>query len=446
MLHDDSVQSTPGSISPVSAGVPVASPLPLSASHRPDAVISVDHVWKRYGLPVPEWVIRLLHRRAIPWALQDLSFVVRRGETLGLIGRNGAGKSTLLKVLAGVTPPSRGRVTVSGRVFSMIELNAGLHPELSGRENARLLGAIMGLTRAEMDARMPEIEAYCDIGEWFDQAVRKYSSGMLARIGFAVAVNVDADILLVDEVLAVGDLAFQRRCFDRIGQLKEKGVTILLVSHSLRQVERLCDRTILMEKGCLLHDGATASVVDEYFARVMKDEYAQAVAAHDNQMRLERVAGVDLAGVAFLDDQGQTITGIRTNDALTVRLRVKTDHPVDDPVMAVGFVTSDMLMVGAVGNEFHVSRRGIIAGETIFECRFPRLPLLPGVYALRMKMRDASSALLLSGDRVAILHVQPGEDMRFGLDKAGLVYLDAEWRMTEVCAAKDHAETEDEGL
>ena len=178
-----------------------------------DVVIRIEGMWKRYGLPIVPalrrgW--RALRGRGPgnedAWVLRDVNLEVRRGETLGIIGRNGAGKSTMLKVLAGVTPPTRGRVEVRGRIFPMIELNAGVHPELTGRENVHLLGAVMGLGRREVRAKLPAIENFCELGEWFDKPVRMYSSGMLARLGFAVAINVDSDIIMVDEVFAVGDL------------------------------------------------------------------------------------------------------------------------------------------------------------------------------------------------------------------------------------------------
>ncbi|MBZ0306406.1 MAG: ATP-binding cassette domain-containing protein, partial [Anaerolineae bacterium] len=166
-------------------------------------VIRVEGLYKQYGLPLPSPFSRLRGLTEPKWSLRDIQFEVRGGETLGIIGYNGAGKSTLLKVLAGVTPPTRGQVEVRGRVFPMIELNAGMNMELTGRENVLLLGILMGMSRAEIRAKLPEIEDFCELGKWFDEAVWKYSSGMLARLGFSVALNVDADILLVDEVLAV---------------------------------------------------------------------------------------------------------------------------------------------------------------------------------------------------------------------------------------------------
>ncbi|NQU75511.1 MAG: ABC transporter ATP-binding protein [Planctomycetes bacterium] len=416
-------------------------------------VIVVDALWKRYGLPLPEfyygWRERLLSKKrrrlsgadAQPeasspeavnpssWALRDLSFEVGRGETLGLIGRNGAGKSTLLKVLAGVTPATRGRVSVAGRIFSMIELNAGLHRELTGRENVRLLGAIMGLSREAIDRRMPGIEQYCELGDWFDRPVWKYSSGMLARVGFAVAVNVDADVLLVDEVLAVGDLAFQRRCYDRIAELKKNGVTIVFVSHSMRQVERLCDRTILLEQGRLSLADTTAKVVDRYFADVMAGEYALAQESKAMAgVRIQAVEGVALAGVEVLDMDGAPCSNVLTGGGMRIRVKVRSSSPLDSPYVAVGFVSSDMLLVGAASNEFHASRGVGRLHDVTIDCVIDRLPLMPGIYSLRIKVRDRNTALLVSAEKAALVNVSAGQGMRVGLDRAGLVLIDADWK------------------
>jgi len=251
-----------------------------------DVVVRVDGLWKRYGLPLKPALRRLANRLRAPmtathasrdgdlWALRDVSFEIHRGQTLGVIGYNGAGKSTLLKVLAGVSPPTRGSVEVQGRIFPMIELNAGVHPELTGRENTYLLAAIMGLSRREIEVKMPEIEEFTELGDWFDRPVRMYSSGMLVRLGFSVAINVDADILLVDEVLAVGDITFQRKCFDKIEQMQNSGNTIVFVSHAIRQVERLCDKVLVLDEGRQIAFGDTVDTVSQ---RVQSQDTAAAL-------------------------------------------------------------------------------------------------------------------------------------------------------------------------
>ncbi|WP_334130724.1 ABC transporter ATP-binding protein [Silanimonas lenta] len=197
-------------------------------------------------------------------ALHDVSFEVRRGETVGIVGSNGSGKSTLLQILCGTLAPTAGTVEVSGRVAALLELGAGFNPEFTGRENVFLNGTVLGLTREEVAARFDAIAAFADIGDFIDEPVRTYSSGMYVRLAFAVAIHVEPDILIVDEALSVGDEAFQRKCFARIEQLRERGVTILFVSHSAGTVVDLCDRAVWLDQGQLLADGPAREVVAQY--------------------------------------------------------------------------------------------------------------------------------------------------------------------------------------
>jgi ABC-type polysaccharide/polyol phosphate transport system ATPase subunit len=241
-----------------------------------DLAIQITKLWKRYGLPLPaiyyqsrDLVSRLRGTTELPvcsdlWALRNISVEVKRGETIGIIGANGAGKSTLLKILAGVTPPTRGQVVIQGRVFPMIELNAGLHMDLTGEENVRLLGAIMGLPRQAIESKMPLIKDFCELGEWFARPVRMYSSGMLARLGFSVAMHVDAEILLVDEGLAVGDIAFQNRCLERMKTRRDDGITIVFVSHAQEMIQYLCQRVVLLDGGAISAQGNPESVITQY--------------------------------------------------------------------------------------------------------------------------------------------------------------------------------------
>ena len=198
------------------------------------------------------------------WALKDVSFEVKKGEILGVIGRNGAGKSTLLKLLSRITEPTKGKITLTGRVSSLLEVGTGFHPELTGRENIFLSGAILGMSRFEIKSKFEEIVDFAGVEEFIDMPVKKYSSGMYVRLGFAVSAFLDADILFVDEVLAVGDFEFQNRCTDRIEVIKREGQTIILVSHNLQIIESLCRHTILLDKGHLVGWGETFEMVSKY--------------------------------------------------------------------------------------------------------------------------------------------------------------------------------------
>src|SRR5256885_12176491 len=244
------------------------------------AVIEVNHVTKEYRLgqlhslkqSVLDAVARLrghpVQERAPFKALDDVDFKVEEGEVLGIIGQNGAGKSTLLKMLARISVPTSGSVNVRSSVAALIEVGAGLVPDLSGRENVFLNASILGMRRAEIKKKFDEIVAFAELEDFIDTPIKRYSTGMQVRLGFSIATSMDAAILIVDEVLAVGDLAFQRKCFDRMeDMIKRQGKTVLLVSHNTRQIERLCSRVILMDHGRIVADGAPGSVCDLFYER-----------------------------------------------------------------------------------------------------------------------------------------------------------------------------------
>ena len=219
--------------------------------------VRVEDLWKEF---------RVGTRRDAPRfvALKGLNFEVGRGEAFGIIGRNGAGKSTLLKVLAGITAPTRGRVTITGHLSALIEIGSGFHPELTGRENVFLAGAILGMKRRDIALKLPSIFEFAGVGDFIDTPVKWYSSGMYVRLGFSVAAHLDPEVLLIDEVLAVGDAEFQMKCLRRVHELKARGVTILLISHDLTAVEHLCERTVLLEHGEIAAAGSTADVIARY--------------------------------------------------------------------------------------------------------------------------------------------------------------------------------------
>jgi ABC-2 type transport system ATP-binding protein/lipopolysaccharide transport system ATP-binding protein len=212
------------------------------------------------------------------WALQDISFTLQRGECLGLCGPNGSGKSTLLRVLARITKPTSGRVVTNGRVSALLELGAGFHPQITGRENALLNGVLLGLSMKEAQAALPEIIEFSELGDFIDQPMRTYSSGMYVRLGFSVAVHVRPEVLLVDEVLAVGDAEFQSKCFSHMEKLRKEGVTIVFASHDLPSLQRYTDRVLLLEHGRMVLDGKPAYVLHEYLSRVFGEESAGATA------------------------------------------------------------------------------------------------------------------------------------------------------------------------
>lgn len=392
--------------------------------------IEIQQVWKRYGLPIMPTLRRTLARlRGRPydetqrdrWALRGIDLNIEKGRTLGVIGHNGAGKSTLLKLLAGVSQPTQGSIRRVGSIFPMIELNAGIHQELTGRENVFLLGAIMGLSRREIQARLPEIEAFCELGDWFNEACWKYSSGMLARLGFGVAMNVDADILLVDEVLAVGDLNFQRKCYARIHELSSQHKTIVLVSHNLRQIERLCDEVVLLEQGQITMRGSASSVTQAYY------EQADASSRVRGDVLIESTGEIEVSSVQTRDLAGQPCEVFTTNDGLEIVLDMQVNVEAITPAVGIAFVSADMITVGSIANNNIATE--VKAGRRLLRCRIPQVPLNPGVYSLRVKIVDTqTAATLYSAYNIAkVQMLRPAAQEGQIMEQGGFVYLSADW-------------------
>lgn len=250
------------------------------------------------------------------WALKDVSFSVNKGEVIGVIGRNGAGKTTLLKLLSRITYPTSGHAVIRGRVNSLLEVGTGFHPELNGRENIYLSGAILGMTKKEIDSRFDEIVEFSEIGEFLDTPVKRYSSGMYVRLAFAVAAHLEPEVLFVDEVLAVGDYKFQKKCLEKMGKVSQEGRTILFVSHNLASVARLCNRSILLEKGRLVAEGPTSDVIEKYIG--LREEMGSEVNWNLNEAPGDPTAKVK--SVRILSDQNTPSCRLDANKDFSVEM------------------------------------------------------------------------------------------------------------------------------
>jgi lipopolysaccharide transport system ATP-binding protein len=365
-----------------------------------DVMIRMEGVWKRYGLGVRSALRRAgrVLRNGVPvddgpWALRDINLEVRRGEAIGIIGRNGAGKSTLLKILAGVTPSTRGRVEIRGSVFPMIELNAGLHMELSGRENVYLLGAIMGLSRADMRARMPQIEEFSELEDYFEQPVRTYSSGMLARLGFSVAINVDTDILLVDEVLAVGDFAFQNKCQAHF-RLKRRQQTLLYVTHNLISLPYICDKTLYLENGSVKAVGPSQEIVALYEREALLQEH-QVDFLPEGVSRRDTSGCVEILTVRITDDEGQPVEEVDSGQSFCLNVEGFCPVPVASPLFGFAILDSGgniCLWNFSVEDGYTFDR---LQGPFRVTARVPPLPLRGGRYTLNFTIRDGEGFINL---------------------------------------------------
>jgi teichoic acid transport system ATP-binding protein len=368
-----------------------------------DSVISVRGLSKTYRLydhPLHGLLARLTGDRFGRYkafhALDGLSFDVGPGETVGIIGRNGSGKSTLLQLICGIRKPTSGTVTISGRISALLELGSGFHPEFTGRENVFLQGAIAGFSRAEMATRFERIAAFADIGEFIEQPVRMYSSGMFVRLAFAVTVEVEPDILVVDEALAVGDAAFQARCFRRIREIRDKGCAILFVTHSAEQVLRLCSRAILLENGKLLIDDVARTAIEAY--RMMTFSPRTSIHSPPEEQTCINSPHIrnpdclefgnrkaEIVRACLLDDQQRESLTLQSNSPFTISYAVRFHEVVTSPVF--GFTIRDVQSMEVAGTNsfFHGIETGDYArGDTVNISFNQKIPLRAGHYFLSL--------------------------------------------------------------
>jgi ABC-type polysaccharide/polyol phosphate transport system ATPase subunit len=355
------------------------------------------------------------------WALRDVSFEIEAGKTYGLVGENGSGKSTLLKCIARILRPDEGRIRARGKMAALLELGSGFHPELSGRENVFLNGSILGLSRRELLARFDEIVSFAGLERFIDQPVKNYSSGMYVRLGFSVAINVDPEILLVDEVLAVGDAAFQRRCNEKFADFRRAGKTVVIVSHAADAMRTMCDKVAWLQEGRLVAEGRPAEVVDSYVDEGHEDrvEVAPEVAASRWGSGEVRLTAVQLVGAG-----GHDVTHPATGDTVTFRLRYEAAAPVPKPVFGLALETLDGTWLWA----HHTRDAGFVpdevAGEGTVDLHVPRLLLQPGTYDLSASVVDYTTThqydYLRRCLRFDVVHGDPRES-------GGYVALDGRW-------------------
>jgi len=317
------------------------------------------------------------------WALRDVSLEIKEGTTFGLIGENGSGKSTLLKCIAKILRPDAGRIRTVGKMAALLELGSGFHPELSGRENVFLNGSILGLSKRELTARFDDIVGFAGLERFIDQPVKNYSSGMYVRLGFSVAINIDPDVLLVDEVLAVGDAVFQRRCTEKFADFRRAGKTVVIVSHAADAMRTMCDEVAWLKDGSVISTGRPEEVVDEYVDLGHEDRVETTEAESRWGSGEARLTSVEL-----LNSAGRPITQACTGETVIMRLRYKAAEPVSKPVFGLAIETLDDTWLWA-----HASRDGgqtpdQIAGEGMVELRVDHLMLQPGTYDLSASIND----------------------------------------------------------
>jgi lipopolysaccharide transport system ATP-binding protein len=369
-------------------------------SMQKQPVIRLQNVSKRFAFrpdspqSVLETVISAFSRRRSKtqdlWAVHDVSFDVMSGQAIGIVGRNGSGKSTLLKLIARILQPTQGEIMVRGRVSALLELGAGFHPDLTGRENIFLNASVLGLTKEETEEMYADIVEFSELGDFINMPVKHYSSGMYMRLGFSVAIHVRPDILIVDEILAVGDQTFQAKCVDRILDMKRAGVTILFISHNTTILSVLCTDLVWLDHGRVKMVGPTEQVLDHYRDHIFRRVGDQL--AYQNKLGSFRRWGtgeIEISAVTFFDVNGQPATLFRTGDPMIVEIQYDAHKPVLEPEFGLAIFRQDGLHINGPNTRTGGLRMGTVEGLGIVRYTIDSLPLLPASYHMTVAVHDS---------------------------------------------------------
>ncbi|GAB2851214.1 ABC transporter ATP-binding protein [Pseudoduganella ginsengisoli] len=355
--------------------------------------IVVQHLGKAYKQyparwsRLAEWLLPFMGpRHSLKWILQDISFHVAPGEAVGLIGINGAGKSTLLKLITGTTQPTTGGVHIEGKVAALLELGMGFHPDFTGRQNVYMAGQLLGMTVDEITALMPDIEAFAEIGDYMDQPVRVYSSGMQMRVAFSVATARRPDVLIVDEALSVGDTYFQHKSFDRIRRFRNQGTTLLIVSHDKQAIQSVCDRAILLDGGRLARSGNPEEIMDYYNALIAERENQNVQQSVHDSGKVQTISGTGearVADIALFDESGARAEVVDVGSHCILQVKVRVHAPI--PRMVLGYMIKDRLGQPMYGTNTHLKELpldNMAPGEEVtYRFSFP-MNLGPGTYSV----------------------------------------------------------------
>ena len=357
------------------------------------------------------------------WALRDVSLEVPRGSLYGLVGRNGSGKSSLLRVMAGIYRPTEGRVAVQGRVSALLELGAGFHPALSGRENIYLNASVLGVPKSQIDDRVDQIIEFAGLEGFIDSPVKIYSSGMYVRLGFAVAVHVDPEVLIIDEVVAVGDEEFQLRCFSHLESLRSQGVTIVLVSHDLGMMRANCDRMAWLNRGLLAAEGDPSDVVNAYLDTI--DTEGAASVGHRPRPDADGDTPLRITGLEFFDAAGHRPKTFASGEPLTVRIHYRASEPIRDPVFSLGFYDHNNLHLAGPRSHIDGFRPGTVDGPGWVEFHLSRIPFRSGGFHVNVAVQDADASFLYDR-RAREFWLQISGEPDPGAN--GLLNLEGDWR------------------
>ena len=403
-------------------------------------VIEFNHVWKKFRKgekfnslrdAIPNLFRSFSNGNGLEkqefWALQDVDFQIEKGEVLGIIGPNGAGKSTALKLLSGIMNPSKGEIKINGRLSALIEVTAGFHSELTGRENAYLNGTILGMSKKEIDNKFDQIVEFSGLKEFIDTPVKRYSSGMFSRLGFSVAAHMDPDILLVDEVLSVGDIAFQAKCAQKMRELLQSNVTIILVSHNLPLIQSLCKRIILLDKGQVQKEGIVEDVIPYYQNIVYKqqeNELRKKTKAQESFVKVQEESKVKILNVYPCDDAGNAQENFKFGESISVRINYEVKDNINGLVCYVSIIRSDAVVCcSASSKEDNFLIKDTVGAKSVC-VNFGSLNLAPASYSFRISFWDKDSIHLYSVQNNVIFRVVNQRVFKSG---AAVFLLKAEW-------------------
>jgi ABC-type polysaccharide/polyol phosphate transport system ATPase subunit len=408
-----------------------------SSTSTDEEIIRLENVSVSYR--VPQERIGTFKEYAIRWvqgkvkhrsfsALQDVNLSILKGEVFGLVGENGAGKSTLLKLVARVLRPSSGRVTVKGFVAPLLEIGAGFHPELTGRENIFLNGAMLGFTQEEMEAKFPRIVDFAELGDFIDAPLRTYSSGMWARLGFAVATETQPEILIVDEILSVGDESFQHKSLERIQSFKAEGATILLVSHSMNMIEQMCQRAAWLSHGKVIASGSTHAVVEQYLGQVREDESKRtSQESTDEPSHRWGDRRLEIRQVKIFNAKYEEQNTFYTGESLILKIDYFAHEPIVSPTVGVAIHRQDGVHITGPNTTFSGMDLGIVEGPGTVVYTIPYLTLLEGLYSFTVATVNQEDTIIYDyHDRLYTFRVNNhGKNVS---ERYGLMTMRGEWK------------------
>ena len=423
-----------------------------------NVVIKVEGLWKEYRLGVmnhqtlahdlQSWWARcrgkedpnsqlgsvssLPHGSKKFWALRDVSFEVGQGEILGIVGRNGAGKSTLLKILSQVTSPTRGKVCFNGRIASLLEVGTGFHPELTGRENIFLNGAILGMSKADIRNRLDEIIAFAEVDNFIDTPVKRYSSGMYVRLAFAVAAHLEPEILIIDEVLAVGDAYFQRKCLGKMQDVGRSGRTVLFVSHNMGTIRQLCTSGLLLDNGGIVALGNIGNIIDTYLQSISISRRIEG-----NFIASNSLLGITLIDVDIINDKGVKTSALQTGMPGSIRLFMEAAQQIENLIVSIAVHTLGDIRVCIL----HTKISGnisidLVSAQQYLVCQLPKVSFPPAVYQLHIKVARANGDIVFTVPYAKEITVESGDFFGTGrlpdADWSGAVLVDHTWHIQQM--------------